>query len=181
MSFKIALVGKICSGKTFIADQILKQFPKFQRLSFASKIKELASELFNMKGKNRQLLIDIGSKMREIDDEVWIKYTLKTAQTIQFCIIDDLRFFKEYENLRKSEWFIVRIDVSPELQLERLRATYPDTWSTHVECSNDRSENELVNLPNHHFDLSLRVSDTDSAEQALQTIIKLVSDKYHSL
>jgi hypothetical protein len=63
---RIALLGKMASGKTHYALQLQEANPKMHRLAFADPIKELAHDLFGMgkEYKDRKLLQQIGSKMR---------------------------------------------------------------------------------------------------------------------
>ena len=49
---KIAIVGKMCSGKTTVANIITEINPSYQRYSFGQKVKDVAIDLFNMKNKN---------------------------------------------------------------------------------------------------------------------------------
>ena len=49
----------------------------YKKFSFADKLKEIAKDLFFMKEKNRNLLINIGQKMRDIDENIWVNYTIK--------------------------------------------------------------------------------------------------------
>ena len=55
---KIAISGKMGSGKTYLAENISKKYG-FYKASFAGRVKELASELFNMRGKDRGLLLSL--------------------------------------------------------------------------------------------------------------------------
>ena len=64
---KIGICGKMCSGKSTISDYIMRTQPGYQKYSFAQKVKELCIELFNMKTKDRPLLINFANKMRDID------------------------------------------------------------------------------------------------------------------
>ena len=68
---KIAIYGPMCSGKTTVAKIIQSYNDEYQIYSFGQKIKDLALELFDMKDKNRSLLIAIGSKMREINPDLF--------------------------------------------------------------------------------------------------------------
>ena len=67
---QIAITGKMCSGKSTIANMLKEYDDRFKIFSFGNKIKLLANELFDMdlKNKDRCLMIAIGSKMREIKD-----------------------------------------------------------------------------------------------------------------
>ena len=77
---KIAICGKMCSGKTTLANYIMRTYPGYQKYAFADKVKELCIELFQMKGKDRSLLINFANKMREIDSNVWINQVLKETR-----------------------------------------------------------------------------------------------------
>ena len=83
---KIAIIGKMCSGKTTIANLIYEQNNDYEIFSFGGKIKELAKELFNMKDKDRSLIINIASKLREIDEDVWAKYVINQTKDKEFLI-----------------------------------------------------------------------------------------------
>ena len=58
--------------------------------SFASGVREVARNVFGMT-KNRELLIQIGNKMREIDPDVWAKRVIREADNHPFCLVDDLQ------------------------------------------------------------------------------------------
>ena len=58
---KLAFIGKICSGKSFLSKQIADIYD-CKIFSFASKLKEIASDLFDMQQKDRKLLQDLGEK-----------------------------------------------------------------------------------------------------------------------
>ena len=66
---KIAITGKMCSGKTTLSNYLCQLEPKFQIFSFGKKVKEVAITLFNMNPsvKDRSLLTSVGQKMREIN------------------------------------------------------------------------------------------------------------------
>ena len=89
---KIAIVGKMCSGKTTIANIIMNMNPNYQRYSFGQKVKDVAVDLFHMKGKDRSLLVKIGGYMRDIDPDVWVDYFMKQIIDVEDCIIDDIRY-----------------------------------------------------------------------------------------
>ena len=77
---KIAIHGPMCSGKSTIAKIIQDYDDEYNIYSFGGKIKEIAKDLFEMNGKDRTLLISIAEKMREIDEDIWAKYTIKQTQ-----------------------------------------------------------------------------------------------------
>ena len=101
---KIAISGKMCSGKSTISKIIQEYDNRYEIFSFGKKIKILANELFGMdvNVKNRSLLIEIASKMREIDINVWVNYIINQTKDKEYCIIDDLRFQNELELLEQN-------------------------------------------------------------------------------
>jgi len=55
-----------------------------------------------MTDKDRQILQTLGDKMKDIDQDVWIKYTNKLINSYEWVIIDDLRFQNEFEYLKNT-------------------------------------------------------------------------------
>jgi len=140
---KIAISGPMCSGKSTIANMIIKSNPEYKIYSFGQKIKDLASELFNMDKsvKDRSLIIDIASKMREIDPDVWAKYIIKQTQHENYCIIDDLRFQNELNLLQKDDdWIFIILNVDDSVRLERIKKLYPNNYEDHIKNMNHLSE-----------------------------------------
>ena len=74
-----------------------------------------------MKNKDRSLLINIASKMREIDEDVWAKYVINQTKDKEFCIIDDLRFQNELNYL--DGWKIICLTGPLDVRLERIKRT----------------------------------------------------------
>ena len=77
---KIAITGKMCSGKSTIANMIQQLDNEYDTYSYGQKIKDIAVDLFNMRNKDRTLLINIASKLREIDEDVWSKYIVEKTK-----------------------------------------------------------------------------------------------------
>mgnify|MGYP001210965865 CR=1 FL=1 len=168
---KIAITGKMCSGKSTIAKFIKSHNHQYQIFSFGKKVKEVASDLFKMdpNHKDRTLLTSIGTKMREIDPDVWTKYMIHQTKDIQFCIIDDLRYQNEYEHLIKNDFKIIQLLVSPEIQEERIKQIYPNNFQDHLNNRNHISEkNEFHWCENHSPDL---IIDTSQSVQIIENII----------
>lgn len=84
MNIKIAFIGKMCSGKSTACQYLQTLNPDFKILSFAGKIKDIARELFDMKTKDRKLLQQIGSHMREIDYDVFVKYLIRQSKKYSY-------------------------------------------------------------------------------------------------
>ena len=142
---KIAIYGPMCSGKTTVAKIIQSYNDEYQIYSFGQKIKDLALELFDMKDKNRSLLIAIGSKMREINPDVWAQYIVKQTEGKENCIIDDLRFQNELNHL--EGWKIICLTTSTDERIKRLKQLYPENYQDHISNMGHLSETDTLQLP----------------------------------
>ena len=147
---KIAICGKMCSGKTTIANLIKEYDNRYEIFSFGKKVKVIANELFgmDMNNKNRSLMIQIGTKMREIDVNVWANYIINETKDKEFCIIDDLRFQNELDLLEENNWNIIQLDIDEDLQIERLKNLYKENYDDHIKNKNDLSEKNHLNFKN---------------------------------
>ena len=170
---KVAIIGKMCSGKSTIAEIIMDHDSRYQRYSFGQKVKELASELFNMVGKDRELLINFANKMRDIDSEVWVNQVLKQTLTKEFGVIDDIRYQNELDALVEENWIIIKLNVSRELQVKRIIDTYPETHQEHLKFIDHFSENEDFKFIAGYPHLTLSVDDL-TKEQLRDTIIYFI-------
>lgn len=143
---RIALTGRMRSGKSTIADHLWLNHD-FAKVSFASSLKQLADRLFShlyepiyedcpfSEGgrtvkeyrKPRALLQELGQKMREIDEDVWIKQAEQDVELAEAwrstagVVIDDLRQPNEYEWARANGFIIIRVEASEELRLRRAK------------------------------------------------------------
>jgi len=137
---KIAISGVMCSGKTTISNYLIEKY-NYKKFSFADDIKKYAVEIFDMKNKDRKLLQNFGTKMKEIDDLIWIKRLDKKIKDIyDNIIIDDLRFQDEVIYLKSYNFKILKLDIDKNLQFERLKKTYPNDYISHYNCNNHESE-----------------------------------------
>ena len=139
---KIAVTGKMCSGKTTLCNYLCELEPRFEIFSFGKKVKSVASDLFQMNPevKDRTLLTSIGQKMREIDPDVWVNYVISECKDTEYCLVDDLRYQNEYETLVKNGFKIIQLNISDELQEERIKIVYPDNYEDHLKNRNHSSE-----------------------------------------
>lgn len=153
---KIAICGKICSGKTYISKKIIDKHPKYKVYSYGNKVKNIAIDLFDMKTKDRSLIISVASKLREINPDVWSNYVLKQVRNNDNCIIDDLRFQNELDGLLNdsSEWLFIKLNISKKLQEQRIKKLYPNNFNDHIKNNNHISEknnldfkdNKVINI-----------------------------------
>lgn len=158
---KIAICGKMCSGKSTLANYIMVSYPGYQKYSFAQKVKELCSELFDMKGKDRPLLINFANKMRDIDENVWVNQVLKQTSGKNNCIIDDVRYQNEVDALIEDGWSFIQLSVSNELQKKRIMELYPDNYQQHLNSIDHISERNEFIFPEGYPQLVLDTSETN--------------------
>ena len=159
---KIAIAGKMGSGKSFVANKIVQEYG-FVQLSFAKRVKELACELFNMQGKNRSLLIDFATKMRSIDRDVWIRSMLVDCENHTKVVVDDLRLNNEYHTLKQLGWYLVKINIDENKRLDQLKNKYGYDYYSHIEHANSITENDVVSMDDSAFNFVIR-NETNIAE-----------------
>jgi hypothetical protein len=133
----LGLSGKMQSGKDTVALYLMKKYG-FHRIAFADRLKELATNYFNWDGEKddhgRKLLQDIGMKLREIRDDIWVDCVLRKVNDKKNIgknyVVTDVRFANEFKLLILSGAKIFRI----ERKLDRDK-----------ECDKHPSETDLDN------------------------------------
>ena len=171
---KIALCGKMASGKTTIADHlrhIIGHEGGFRIMSMAGEVKRVGRELFGMEEKDRPLLQQIGMKMREIRESVWLDAVILQSKNHDFVVCDDVRFVNEAKNLKDDGWVLVKLDIDEELQKSRLQSTYGDDWEVHWNNRSDPSEAEVDKIPLDWFDLVIPAANDSTPQQAINELI----------
>ena len=133
-------MGKMASGKSTMASRILQTFPNMKLMSIAEPVKNIARDLFDMKTKDRALLQTIGTKMREIDPDIWVNVLLRKIKTTDNIIIDDVRFENEILILKKAGFKIFYLDIDQEEQVKYLKETYKTDYTAHMQCRTHESE-----------------------------------------
>lgn len=122
---KIILCSNISgAGKDTVADYICEKYD-FEKLYFAEGVYEIAKKYFDMgKKKDRNLLQQIGMKMREIDELVWIKYvinkSIKILRKDKKILISDMRFFNEYDIMVSLGFIPIRVVCDRDIAIQRL-------------------------------------------------------------
>ena len=193
MVIKIAISGKMCSGKSFCSNLIKQKYPQFKLFSFAERLKSITHDLFldqfhmvendnviQRKHKNRKLYVDVGQKMREIDPNVWTKYVLKQSNNVDFAIIDDLRFKNEMNALKKEGWKLVKLNITKEQQIKRLKQTYSNS-KEHILGLDSDAEIDLDDVSDSCFDLILDQNDDGLSVNNLMTWVDDLVDNHPSI
>jgi len=159
---RIAICGKMASGKTTVAQSL----EGFQVLSLAGEVKRVGRELFGMKDKNRPLLQQIGMKMREIRESVWLDALIRESNKQELygysVVCDDVRFINEANTLKADGWILIKLVITDDLQKQRLQNTYPDDWEVHWNNRTDASESEVDAIPLDLFDLVIPAANDGS-------------------
>lgn len=168
---KIAITGKMCSGKSTVANILSERDQKFKIYSFGQKVKDVAKDLFDMKVKDRSLLTSIGTKMREINSEVWVNYVLKQTKDQTHCIVDDLRYQNEYEALSNAGFKIIQLKIDPEVQERRIQQNYPENYQDHLKNRDHLSEKNEFQWINNDSPLII-----DSGKETIDTIMEKIND-----
>lgn len=126
----IGLGGGFCSGKTMVQDYLTLKHNVYQH-NFATKLKQIAEDLFGMKEKDRTLLQDIGMAMRNIREDVWVDYVMNHAKINSHINISigDVRYDNEINAIHKHPnaitIFIERDPIDRYTEHEKLYGHFP--------------------------------------------------------
>ena len=185
----IAISGKMGSGKTTLADELLKQVLEHcpndahaTKVSLATPVKQVAYDYFLMPTgeKDRELLQQIGQRFRQIKNMVWVDLLLDHVQGLsdatpcEFVICDDMRFQNELEALQADGWFTIRLTVDKEEQKRRLEKAYGEDWATHWENRNEISETDLDGIDG--FNLTIHNLPLEDVPHTASEIIETITE-----
>ena len=170
---KIAFIGKLCSGKSYAA-KYLKDKYGYEILSFGGPVKKFASEIFNLKHKDRKTIQDFAQSLKKINKDVWVNYLLRNLENIETnnIVIDDLRFHNEQDALKKKSFIFIKISIDPKLQEERIEKTYGENKNVHLDRRSDISEIYTDELD---FDYEIKIN-TSNEHTFINFIEKTISN-----
>ncbi len=160
---KIAICGKMASGKTTIANELVHNYD-FHKYSLAEPVKEFARFLFEIPPelKDRVLFQKVGDGARNhLYNEVWLDTLLSKVEQYEAdfeavnFVVDDVRYINEVYYLASRGWKIIKIEIDEDLQLERLKKEYPSNWEAHAGARTHPSETEIDKIKNHWVDLTV--------------------------
>jgi len=171
---KIAITGKMCSGKSTLAQIIKETNEQYQIYSLGQKVKDVAKDLFNMTEKDRTLLTSVGTKMREIDSQVWINYLIEQTKDKTHCIVDDLRYQNEYEVLSKNGFKIIQLVIDPEIQEKRIKEVYPNNFRDHLMNRDHLSERNEFKWLNDYGPLIIQ-SEEDKIFEIREKVLSFIN------
>ena len=151
---KIGIIGKICSGKSYIANYLVDKY-NFTKYSFADPLKKIATKYYNMKNKDRKLLQDLAIKMKDIDHNIFVNYLLNNYNKYDNVVIDDVRFKNELIELKKHNFTIIKLNVNKELQINR----YNNLYNDEIDRLNHLSELEQDTFSDKLIDYTLESNE----------------------
>jgi len=166
---KIALTGKMRSGKDSIANHLWFHHGFEYPVSFGQSLKYYADKIYvhtpkESGGKQRRLYQTFGEAARKYDSLVWVRHAefsvneLLKKRDIKGIVISDLRQPNEFEWCRANDFVIVRVSASLEervrraeiagdafelAQLEHETESYVDSFEVDYELINDGSLADL--------------------------------------
>lgn len=160
MKPNIALVGKMGSGKTTIANA-LAEYHGYKRISWADGVRYVASLAYGPIDYNRhyqvrlpdnstgmltgrQVLQRVGTDAlrNNVDMDFWIKAMFNRLNTVPNggpWVVDDSRFDNEAMAARANGWLTVQVKINEDSRLERIRRLYPEADSTTISHSSENS------------------------------------------
>jgi dephospho-CoA kinase len=159
---KIALTGKIRSGKSAISEYLTKKYG-FTRYAFGDELKRLVHLVFDVddiNGKPRRLYQFFGQVCRQYDSSIWLRKVLRKIKddNPEDILIEDCRQTNEYQALKERGYVIIRVKCPDEIRIERAKAdgdafntadlaheteSYIDTFAVDYEINNAGTLDEL--------------------------------------
>lgn len=118
----LALMGYAGAGKDTVAQVVQALYPYYARVAFADVLKDVATTIWGPDAvRNRGYLQDLGVKVREIDEDAWVRAALRTAPP-EPIVITDVRFPNEVRECVARGFVTARVVASREVRLNRLKA-----------------------------------------------------------
>lgn len=148
---KVALVGKIRSGKDTVGGMFGKEYKCF-RIAFGDEIGKVIREYFPEAlegGKPRFHYQHIGQRFRDLDNDVWVKALHRTIEGLEErginrFVVTDLRQPNEYEYLKSLGFQVIKVETADEIRLERMNANGDNFKLSDL---NHETEQEIDDIP----------------------------------
>ena len=125
-----------------------------------------------MKFKDRKLLQQIGSKMRDIDTDVFSKYLIKQSNQYKFVLVDDARYPDEIKYLKDNGFILIKLIIKPELQKKRIYELYGNKSGEHLTRLEHPSEVLQDTIKKEIFDLILDVEKQNVKREVSKLLFK---------
>ena len=115
----IMINGRGGSGKSEIAKYLVENYG-YKEIVLAEPIYEIAEKYFNMEIKDRELLQDIGQKLREIDENIWVNYLIKSLDENQLYALSDVRQSNEYDAFFEEGFIPIKVYADLDKRINRI-------------------------------------------------------------
>ena len=145
---KVAICGGLRSGKDTVGEMIRNGIDA-EQFAFSEGIWRMIEIFFPEDFANRHihkprtLLQVLGQKLREIEPDIWVDYTLNQINKISDnVVVTDMRQPNEYQALKDAGFIIIRVNAHILTRIERAASAGDD-----FEESNMNHETE------HHYPL----------------------------
>lgn len=120
---KIALYGKLRSGKTAVCEHIMDKYENVQKIEFSDALQEVVDILYpELKGvKNREVLVGVGQHMRKYDVDVWTNIVKNRVlnSDARHILVSGVRQQNEYEMLKGLGFIFIRVEASENTRIKR--------------------------------------------------------------
>lgn len=172
---KLAVVGKMRSGKDTVASMLLDQ--GFQTIAFADGITEIIKMYFPEAltgAKPRTHYQHIGQQLRQLNPNVWVNYLdrrINEFTTVNKIIITDCRQTNEAEYLKKNGFMIIKVEADEELRIERMKQA--GEIVTPEQLHHDTEKQVDLIVPDY-------VIDNNSTQEQLAKGVEEMLQYYHS-
>jgi dephospho-CoA kinase len=125
---RIALTGKMRSGKDTVANLIKSKHPEYTTLAFSDGIKKVIQICFPEElekgSKPRELYQRIGQELRKLNRHVWVNYVDRELQALPDStnvIVTDCRQLNENKYLRDNGFIVVKVEADKDERLHRIK------------------------------------------------------------
>lgn len=162
----------MASGKTTLANFVCDTTGA-KKFSLATGVKNFGNYLFDIPTghKDRTAYQKVGEGGRQfLYSNIWIDVLIKDIErsSVENVVVDDVRYENEVIYLKEQGWKLIKLNITDELQLERLKTTYPNDWQTHAKSRNHASESEVDLINDSIFDLVINASDDSQVFQEIK-------------
>lgn len=117
----LGLSGGRGSGKTTIANYLVEECG-YSKISFAEPVRDIVGIIDCNRNDDREILANVGIMLRSLRPRLLIEIVQeKISNTEGFIVVEDVRFPEEILFLKNLGATLIRLDISKEAQLMRLK------------------------------------------------------------
>lgn len=179
MQVGIVLIGRAGAGKDTVASYLCERYG-FWRYAFADKLKlvcqELFPEMYSGSVKPRKLLQDVGTAMRSVDPDVWVRALFRRidAERPRRVVITDCRYRNELAACLERGFIPVYIECRKDVRAKRLAAR-GDTPLSPVEAAHS-SENDVFDYIEENPPRELIFVDNNLSKEELYEQLDIIME-----